>query len=302
MDEYEFGVLEDRIIRLCEAARPDYEAICRQIEDGADVNAVNKYGKTFLSEIFLSLEHGTKFTDIVKTVLISGFDSKKFGLKCIGSLLYTTYDKYVFSTAKLLLEAGAAGTDEQWDSLLEAIGAEESYQRCCEGDHKCENIYYPLYEIVAHAWKGLPYSDIDLWDDFIGRKVASVLAYSADSKPVSQLERGKFEIPDKLLFLGKTRTLIIEANPNIYTRANPVPTIDMTKCIPVKELRAVVGAKVKSVSFKHEEVSFGSRICRQPNIYVSFDNGIRIRFSTNFGEVPEETSVAYFEIVRKGIL
>ena len=56
MEEYEFGVLEDRIIRLCEAARPDYEAICRQIEDGADVNAVNKYGKTFLSEIFLSLE------------------------------------------------------------------------------------------------------------------------------------------------------------------------------------------------------------------------------------------------------
>ena len=29
MEEYEFGVLEDRIISLCEAARPDYEASCR---------------------------------------------------------------------------------------------------------------------------------------------------------------------------------------------------------------------------------------------------------------------------------
>lgn len=55
MEEYEFGVLEDQIISLCEAARPDYEAICRQIEDGANVNAVNKYGKAFLSKIFLSL-------------------------------------------------------------------------------------------------------------------------------------------------------------------------------------------------------------------------------------------------------
>ena len=55
MEEYEFGVLEDRIISLCEAARPDYEAIYRQIEGGANVNAVNKYGEAFLSKIFLSL-------------------------------------------------------------------------------------------------------------------------------------------------------------------------------------------------------------------------------------------------------
>lgn len=52
MEEYEFGVLEDRIISLCEAAQPDYEASCRQIEDRADVNAVNKYGEAFLSKIF----------------------------------------------------------------------------------------------------------------------------------------------------------------------------------------------------------------------------------------------------------
>ena len=298
MEEYEFGVLEDRIISLCEAARPDYEAICRQIEGGANVNAVNKYGQAFLSKILLSLEHGNKFTDIVKTVLLSGFDSKKLGLRCIESILFTTYDKYFFSAAKLLLESGATGTDEQWASLLKAIGTEESYQRCCAGNHKCENIYYPLYEIVAHARKGLPYSDIALWSNFIGRKVESVLSYSADSKPVSLLKNSKFEIPDKIFFLAKTKTLIIEANPNIYTRANPVPTLDMTKCIPVKELRAVVGAKVKRVSFKHEEVSSGFHIFRQPNIYVSFDNGIRIRFSTNFGEVPEGTSATYFEIVR----
>lgn len=231
-------------------------------------------------------------------MLLSGFDSEKLGLQCIESILFTTYDKYVFSTAKVLLEAGAKGTDEQWISLLKAIGTEESYQRCCAGNHKCENIYYPLYEIVAHARKGLPYSDIDLWHNFIGRKVESVLAYSADSKPVSLVEGSKFEILDKILFLAKTKTLILEANPNIYTRANPVPTLDMTKCIPVKELRAVVGAKVKRVSFKHKEVSSGSQIFRQPNIYVSFDNGIRIRFSTNFGEVPEGKSATYFEIVR----
>ena len=54
MEEYEFGVLEDRIISLCEAARPDYEAIYRQIEDGANVNADNKHGEAFLSKIFLA--------------------------------------------------------------------------------------------------------------------------------------------------------------------------------------------------------------------------------------------------------
>ena len=55
MEEYEFGVLEDRIISLCEAARPDYEAICRQIEDSANVNAVNKYGEAFLFKILFKL-------------------------------------------------------------------------------------------------------------------------------------------------------------------------------------------------------------------------------------------------------
>ncbi|MBQ6431202.1 MAG: hypothetical protein IJJ99_04935 [Oscillospiraceae bacterium] len=301
MSEFEFGKLEDDLLRLCKADQPDYDQIRKVIADGANVNAVNRDGRNLLSaEFWNCCASGEKFPQITKLLLDNGFDAERFGLACISQLIFSTYDEGIFYAAKLLLEAGAKGTKEQWDRLLESIGTEESYQRCCDGNHRCKNIYYALYKIVDGARKSIPYSDIDLWTSILGKKINSVFVCSEESKPV-QIQKGRrYEIPDSILFEAEDRTLIIEANPNIYTRANPVPALEMEKRVSVEGLRSVIGATVTRITFRHAEVKDGTTGYRQPNIYISFSNGISIRFSTNFGEVPKEDTATYFEIGGSG--
>ena len=298
MPDYRFGKLEDKLLRLCNANQPDYEKIQQRISEGANVNAISNNGENMLTAIYRNQVHGDKFPGITQLLLNAGFDAEKYGLNCISALVFSSYDKNIFLAAKLLLEAGADSDEKQWDSLLESIGTEESFQRCCENDHKCENIYYTFYEMVNNAHKKMPYNDINLWDCFIGQKVVTILSPNSNLEIIKPLRSGRYAIPDQLIFCSEDRTLIIEGNPNIYSRANPVPTVDMGKCIPVDELNCVLGSFVTDITFKHSEVSFGTMNYRQPNIYIKLDNGIRIRFSTDFGEVPKENTSTYFEIMR----
>lgn len=297
MSDYRFGKLEDKLLRLCKANQPNYEKIQQRISEGANVNATGKYGENMLASIYRNQVHGKKFPGITQLFLNAGFDAGEFGLNCISALVFSSYDKNIFLSVKLLLEAGADGGERKWDSLLKSIGAEESNQRCCEKDHKCENIYYALYEMVNSAHKKMPFDDINLWDSFIGQKVAAILSLNSDSEIIRPLRNGRYAIPHQLFLCSEDKTLIIEGNPNIYARANPIPTVDMGKCIPVDELNCALGSTVTGISFQHSEVSSGTANYRQPNIYIMFDNGIRIRFSTDFGEVPEENTSTYFEIM-----
>lgn len=57
----------------------------------------------------------------------------------------------------------------------------------------------------------------------------------------------------------------------------------------------MTGAAVTGISFEHREAFSGTTGYRQPNICIDLDNGVRIRFTTDFGEVPEENTSIYFE-------
>ncbi|MCQ2513224.1 MAG: hypothetical protein MJ092_07570 [Lachnospiraceae bacterium] len=298
MPEYKFGKSEDQLLRLCRANQPDYEKIQQRIYDGVDLNIVGEYGENILTAVYRYKEHGNNFPIITQLFINSGFDVKKYGLSCVNALVYSSYDKFIFLAAKLLLEAGADGDEKRWDSLLEAIGTEESYQRCCENNHECENIYYALYEIVDRAHKKLPYNDLELWDSFIGCGITSILSFSTTAESIMPIGRNKFSFPDKLYICSEDRVLVIEGNPNIYSRTNPFPEMEIDKCIPVDDLNSILGATVTSISFEHSEVSSGTTTYRQPIIFINLDNKMRVRFSTNFGEVPKGESVTYFEILK----
>lgn len=297
--EYRFGKLEDKLLRLCRAHVPDEEKIRAVIEAGANVNAVDQNGCTLLAAALrnTSAHMGRYFPVLADIFLNAGFDAKRFGLGVVGSLVFSTYDRYVFDTAMLLLKAGANGDESRWEGLLEAIGTEESYQRCCEKDNACENIYYAWYEIVRRASEGERFDDIGVWEDCIGLRIDGIIADANSSPVVSEPEDGTYFFRDQLMLLCGEKTVLIEGNPNIYLCGRPeedelAHPVDLSQ-----SLSFAVDAVIERIEFEHRECRKGTTSYRQPNIRIFFDNGRALRFSTNFGEVPKEETSNYFEII-----
>ena len=295
---YEFGKLEDKLFRYCRAAEPDFEKIEAVLAAGANVNAVNQNGRNLLSRLYhAKQDHGNYFPAITERFIQAGFDLKRFGRSCIRGLVFSSYDRYIVDTAKVLFRAGVKLTDKELDEILGDIGTEESYQRCCDCDHATENIYYALYEIVSRAGKGMPFEDVVPWQDCIGKTVQAVFADANTDQVISSLSEGRYAITDQLFFDHGDTVTLIEANPNIYGCA--MPEVDRYNLKNLGELFSdVIGAKIKGIYFKHHEIKKDNGGYRQPVITISFDNGCRVRFSTNFGEVPEEETRKYFEFLK----
>lgn len=300
MDQtYRFGKKEDQLLRLCKAHVPNMDKIHAVITEGADVNAVDEDGWRLLGAIFShnSAATGEHFPAIADVFIRAGFDAKRFGLSVMGSLVHSTHDRYIFDTAMILLKAGAHGDKGKWESLLECIGTEESYQRCCDYDHACENIYYAWYEIVRRASEGKSFDDIGVWQDCVGLKVDGIVADANRVPVVTKGKKGKILFRDQFMLLCGERAVMIEACPNIYLCKRPGAT-DLANPIDLSgQLPFAAGAIIERIDFEHRGVREGKTYYRQPNIHVVFNNGRTIRFSTNFGEVPEEETSKFFEVL-----
>lgn len=297
---HHFGALEDELLRLCEAAEPDWAGIKALIDRGADVNAQDEHGESILSDIIsYRSENGAKTLRLVNLFLESGFDAKALGLQAIHALVFSTYDRFIFHTAKQLICAGAAGAEADWKDLLDSIGGEESDQRCCDGNHACENMYYALYELVDRASKG-NYEDILVWHDCVGMTVDAVYA-DADTAPAIRPMWGrKYEMTGRIIFQCGGRSVVLEGNPNVYG-CDRIPEDKLHHPVRLtKQLPFCIGATITDISFYHtttenkkKRISFP-----QPHIVLTFDSGRQLHFTTNFGKVPKKNTKNYFELLK----
>jgi len=298
-DVYRFGKLEDKLYRLCSAKQPNWDKINTVLSDGVNVNAQSPNGACLLAEVVDRFaETGEKTLQIAKLFLESGFDSKRFGLSVIGRLIFSTYDRYIFDTAKLMIHAGAVGDDDHWKRLLESIATEESYQRCCDEDHACENIYYAMYELVNRAFKGKR-EDILVWHDCVGKVVDAVYADAKTVPALKLMGGGKYEMVGRILFQCGEHSVVLEGNPNVYG-CERISECDMEHPMNlIEQLPFCVGATITDISFYHTEVEDKAKRTsyRQPHIILTFDNGKRLHFTTNFGEVPKGETKEYFEVL-----
>ena len=298
---YQFGTLEDELVRLCETDEPNWDAIKALIARGANVNAQDAAKACLLSEvIYYGSESGEKTLQLVKLFLESGFDAKKFGLNVIGTLVFSTYDRYIFDAAKLMIRAGATGDEEQRKALLETIGGEESYQRCCDQDHACENIYYAMYELVDRAFKG-KHEEILVWHDCVGKVVDAVYADAKTAPAIKPMRGRKCEMVGRIIFQCGEHSVVLEGNPNVYG-CDRISEGEMEHPMSLADrLPFCVGAKIADISFYHTEVEDKKKRCsyRQPHIMLTFDTGKCLHFTTNFGEVPKGKTKEYFEVLKK---
>ncbi len=93
--------------------------------------------------------------EIVRFFLNEGWNHRKYGVRLLSMLLYTTDGKVILEIAKMILEIGIDGTKEDFDRLLGYIAEAESHARCswvdCEADADDLAEYY---DVVLRASRG----------------------------------------------------------------------------------------------------------------------------------------------------
>ena len=74
-------------------------------------------------------------------------------------------------------------------------------------------------------------------------------------------------------------------------RFNDQPQIDFSST-----LQACIGAQIENISFEHKTVIDGTTHYGQPTIILELSNGRKLKFSHNFGELPNKQAQSRFWI------
>ena len=334
--DYGYGELENELISVLGTVYPDFEKAEELIKKGADLNAKgndaceNVLSQTlddcilgFRIEVCWECENeeceqceiakvhrigvGKSMCDIIRFFLKNGFDANKddgcYGAQCLFALTLSSYNRYMLKAIKLLLDAGARDRTISYDAHetstpWDFVATEGSYQGCCEGNHKFENLYEAAYQIYKAVDEGRPYSGIDSYEVAVGKKILKVLAED-DGKPTFYPLNIKWFTrkncyTKKIYFVYEDGALISTQFADFWVDT-VIPYKNMVDVS--KKFKGVVGSRIKDFNFGHKEIVKGTTHYDQPVTVIEMDSEKRLVISTNHGEVGEEDRAAFFEIL-----
>lgn len=329
---YGYKPLSYELIELFQTGAPDFEAAEELIRRGADVNdqgddkaenvlstilmgywgsdmkcveegnpADNRQGERW--EYDLNPNLGESMIKIIQFFLDHGFDVNKddgrFGAQCLWSLTLSTFDRYMIEATKLLLDAGAKNIPIKADpseTPMSWIGTESSYQDTCEHDHSCGNIFEATYQIYIALKEGRPYSGIDSYETAVGKRVLCVLADNDPESPVFfPLDHPQSKHNNcfccNLYFLFEGGYLKYRKYGDCWVD-NVVPEKQLTDVSDFFD--PIIGQTIRDITFGHHSISKGTTDYGQPITTLHMDNGAKLTFRTNFGEVEDLESCAYY--------
>lgn len=287
-------VLNQKLIKACDDANLD--EIQKVIISGANPNLLDKYGESIFEHVFIyavdRVEDETEISaeeyneifnrvkNTVKTLVNYGWNIQKYGLRVMHQFIYMSNQKLAFDLMKFFLAFNLGDEKSEYESLLEGIGTEESYQRCCDNNHVLENILYTMYEIVNAKMENRSYKNIELYYDAIGMKIDKILYLGKESIVPSKAGATKYN--DDICFVCGKKILVIRECVNILF-INDITNEEYVE-IPNLFGNNIIGSKIVDVSFEHKEIVDGITHYGQPTIVVSLDSGKKLKFTHNFGE------------------
>ncbi len=307
----ELNKLKDEFFKALQAQVPDFEKAQKLLERGLDINAADNYGESIINNCLLmhssfplecdTCEEGecrtcegkkkSKIIPIIEFFIKNGWDSQRYGLDCVASLVHTTHDVQMFEAAKRILECPMSNNEHDYEEALESIGTEESFQRCCEECHEQENLYYAMYELVEAKMEGRPFKGIYPYYGVLGKKIDKIV-YFSDKFDFNETNRGT-EFNNDFGFLCGEELFVVRSCVNILMMNNRIyekPQIDASSVFG----DGVIGASVVDVSFEHVKKNREKSCYGQPIIILKLDSGKEIRFTHNFGELPDNEIQARF--------
>lgn len=297
--------LNEKLALACDKATPDLDEIKELIVTGADTNQLNKYGDNIFDDVFLKVLYAVrddakllpkaveKIKEIIALMIDNGFDIKRFGISTISQFKFATYDLFTFDLYRFMLQYDLADDPKAYEETLEGVGGEESYQRCCEHDHDLENLFYAIYEMVEAKMEGRNYKSIEPYYGIVGLTIDKII-YFSDSNTL--VEKNEFtEYNADIGFVCGNKLFVVREGVNILfmnDRINEQPKVDISSVFG----KDAINRTIKSVSFGHKDIIKEKTHYGQPTIIMELTNGKKIKFSHNFGELPDKETQSRFWI------
>ena len=297
--------LNEKLALACDKATPDLDEIKELIVAGADTNQLNKYGDNIFDDVFLEVLYAVrddakllpkaveKTKEIIALMIDNGFDIKRFGLSTMSQFKFATYDPFTFELYRFMLQYDLADDPKAYEETLEGVGGEESYQRCCEHDHDLENLFYAIYEMVEAKMEGRDYKSIEPYYGIVGLTIDKII-YFSDSNTL--VEKNEFtEYNADIGFVCGNKLFVVREGVNILfmnDRINEQPKVDISSVFG----KDAINRTIKSVSFGHKDIIKEKTHYGQPTIIMELTNGKKIKFTHNFGELPDKETQSRFWI------
>lgn len=254
-------------------------------------------------EHFLNPDVGASMIQIIKFFLDHGFDvtrnEGKHGAQCLRAVVLSSFDRGIIGATKMLLDAGAQNippTDyEPNDTPLRAMAIEGSYQEV-EGHDYLGNIYEAAYQIYDALEEGRSYAGIDSFEAAINKKILRVMAvgdnkdsiFTSINTPTSK-HRNCFYHNLYMVFDGGYLICTKYGSYWVDTAQIGETIIDVSEFF-----LPIIGHEIRQVTFEHNALLNGRTYYGQPITSFCFDNGVKLTFSTNHGEVEKGHSCSYF--------
>lgn len=280
---------------------PDFEQAKALLAQGADINGKGAHVFSLIQSCILSAtddppecddcerdsctgcekKKRQRLMDVVEFFIGNGWDTEAFALGAICYLAHSTHDRQMFYAVRRVLECPLSEDREAYESVLECIGTEESYQRCCEDCHEQENLYYAMYEMVEARMEGRDFRGIHPYTEAIGKRVDRVV-YFADSVDFTETPRGTEYLLDFGFICGQD-VVLIGPHVNVLLMNHLLgeePQIDVSHVFG----EGIVGSRITDITFEHKCVSKPNGCFGQPMVILHLDSGKSLRFTHDFGE------------------
>ncbi|MBR3741372.1 MAG: leucine-rich repeat domain-containing protein [Clostridia bacterium] len=295
----QYGQKEQALIDLCGQTPLDMERFTLCLKNGVDVNASLGDEENLLLDVLWELiwhKNKARIIDVIHLFLDAGFDTDRFGYDCLERMGIWSGTFQFVEACKAMLKNGVKMSDEQWKSVRETFGTEESFNSV-EGNHAFANNSYAAYEIVDGAWKKKPFDDILPWECCVGLKLDHVFAAANVRKPLKKRSRIRFQIMDQLQLQCGDQTIVVMGRPNLYIRKTE--NLDGRKNVRnvSRDFEELIGKNITHVYFRGHHIQKNKTGYQQPEIYLKFENGEKLCFSTNFGCVPKKKTGNFVEKV-----
>ena len=272
-------------------------------------NCWNQFGISYdrcpSCEHFLIPNVGVSMIQIIKFFLDHGFDvtrnEGKHGAQCLREIALSSFDRGIIEATKLLLDAGAKNIpivdDEPDETPMDAIDTEESFQNTCEHHHYLGNILEAVYQIYLAVEEGHPYAGIDSFEAAIHKKILCVMAvgdnkdsiFTSIDLPTSKHKNCFYR---NLYMVFDGGYLVCTKSGSYWVDEFPIgeAIIDVSEFFT-----PIIGHEIRKVTFDHNSImGIGVMCYGQPVTTFHFDNGVKLTFTTNFGEVEEGHYCSYY--------
>lgn len=305
--------LEKEFVAACCEVPPNFEKAKELLPSGVDINGKGDYGESLVEQIVLGYPQEsvrcihceaetckgcpqndpTYLPKVFEFLISNGWNVKENGCEVLRSLVFSTYSKEMFDTAKLICRAGIDWEHSPVEQALSTIGTEESYQRC-KGDHSLENLFYTYYELVEHARQHQPFAHIDTYHSAIGLTIDKIVVFG-DNNGIGTDDLGRTTYAHDIGFVCGEKTVIIKKDINVLLMND---LQNMLPCIAANDFFGfpVCGRTISQITFANNKVIKGTVRYGQPTINLHLDDDTVISFTHNYGEMPKGEYIPRFTV------